>query len=43
MAINGMVIDRLNAAAIEAKTNETILWEIKAYYMPLIERLAFEN
>ncbi|WP_255259379.1 hypothetical protein [Bacillus toyonensis] len=43
MAINGMVIDRLNAAAIEAKTNETVLWEIKAYYMPLIERLAFEN
>ncbi|WP_255451545.1 hypothetical protein [Bacillus sp. AY1-10] len=38
-----MVIDRLNAAAIEAKTNETVLWEIKAYYMPLIERLAFEN
>ncbi|PFI32205.1 hypothetical protein COI53_08585 [Bacillus thuringiensis] len=38
-----MVIDRLNAAAIEAKTSETVLWEIKAYYMPLIERLAFEN
>ncbi|MEB8648306.1 hypothetical protein P4G96_05265 [Bacillus cereus] len=43
MAINAMVIDRLNAAAIEAKTSETVLWEIKAYYMPLIERLAFEN
>ncbi|WP_020062801.1 hypothetical protein [Bacillus sp. 123MFChir2] len=38
-----MVIDRLNAAAIEAKRNETALWEIKAHYMPLIERLAFEN
>ncbi|AWC30025.1 hypothetical protein [Bacillus cytotoxicus] len=38
-----MVIDRLNAAAIEAKTSETVLWEIEAYYMPLIERLAFEN
>ncbi|MGG5792780.1 hypothetical protein [Bacillus nitratireducens] len=38
-----MVIDRLNAAAIEAKTSETVLWEIKVYYMPLIERLAFEN
>ncbi|PEW01512.1 hypothetical protein CN425_12930 [Bacillus cereus] len=38
-----MVIDRLNAAAIEAKTSETVLWEIKAYYMPLIERLAFGN
>lgn len=43
MAINAMVIDRLNAAAIEAKTSETVLWEIKAYYIPLIERLAFEN
>ncbi|WP_144660511.1 hypothetical protein [Bacillus tropicus] len=38
-----MVIDRLNAAAIEAKTSETVLWEIEAYYMPLIEQLAFEN
>ncbi|MEH7463605.1 hypothetical protein V7166_16395 [Bacillus thuringiensis] len=38
-----MVIDRLNAAAIEAKRDETALWEIKAHYMPLIERLAFEN
>ncbi|MEH6892636.1 hypothetical protein V7024_23850 [Bacillus sp. JJ864] len=38
-----MVIDKLNAAAVEAKRNETALWEIKAHYMPLIERLAFEN
>ncbi|ENQ3105443.1 hypothetical protein ACEOWJ_001421 [Bacillus cereus] len=38
-----MVIKRLNAAAIEAKTDEAVMWEIKTYYIPLIERLAFEN
>ncbi|MDA1527247.1 hypothetical protein [Bacillus cereus group sp. TH260-2LC] len=38
-----MVIERLNAAAIEAKTNEAVLWEVIGHYVPLIERLAFEN
>ncbi|MDF9480452.1 hypothetical protein P5738_02670 [Bacillus cereus] len=38
-----MVIERLNAAAIEAKTDEAVLWEVIGYYVPLIERLAFEN
>ncbi|PGD45078.1 hypothetical protein COM33_13175 [Bacillus toyonensis] len=38
-----MVIERLNAAAIEAKTDEAILWEVIGYYVPLIERLALEN
>lgn len=33
----------LNAAAIEAKINTARMWEIKAYYMPLIERLAQGN
>lgn len=33
----------LNTAAIEAKTNTTKIWDIKAHYMPLIERLAQDN
>ncbi|MGG0275721.1 hypothetical protein [Bacillus rhizoplanae] len=35
--------EELNAAAIEAKTNDAKMWEIKAHYMPLIERLAYDN
>ncbi|KEK25178.1 hypothetical protein [Bacillus gaemokensis] len=38
-----MVSKKLNAAAIEAKRDTARMWAIKLHYMPLIERLTFEN
>ncbi|MFB5568619.1 hypothetical protein ACE41F_26655 [Bacillus cereus] len=33
----------LNELAVAAKTNEGALWEIKAHFMPFIERMAADN